>query len=158
MRAFQIPSSARRAILLGTIIAATATGCQLGAGSAGSGGLPTTPTTVATPSVVPSDPRAALGDPTVQRLLGDLRAARAQHDLRTFHRLRNALANLLGAAAITDADGAYRRVVASLNAAAAFHDAPARARYRAQLRALCDPAGLTSAIEPCEIDLSLYAR
>jgi hypothetical protein len=156
MRAFQIPSSARRAILLGSITAAIATGCQ-GASSAGSVGLPTTPTTVV-PSVVPSDPPAALGDPTVQRLLGDLRAARAQHDLRTFHRLRNELAKLLGAAAITDADGAYRQVVASLNAAAAFHDAPARARYRAQIRALCDPAGLTSAIEPCETDLALYAR
>jgi hypothetical protein len=158
MRAYQIPSSTRRAILLATMIAATATACQLGAGGAGPGSLPTAPTTVATPSGGPSDAPATLGDPTVHRLVGDLRAARAQHDLRTFHLLRNELAKLLGAAAVNHADTSYRQVIASLSAAESYHDAPARARYRAQLRALCDPAGLTSAIESCKTDLAIYAQ
>jgi hypothetical protein len=158
MRAYQIPSSTRRAILLATMIAATATACQLGAGSAGSGSLPMAPTTVATPSGGRSDAPATLGDPTVLRLVGDLRAARARHDLRTFHLLRNELAKLLGAPAVNHADTSYRQVIASLSAAEAYHDSQARARYRAQLRALCDPAGLASAIEPCETDLVIYAQ
>ena len=158
MRAYQIPSSTRRAILLATMIAATATACQLGAGSPRPGSLPTAPSTVATPSWGPSDAPATLRDLTVHRLVGDLRAARAQHDPRTFHLLRNELAKLVGAAAVNHADTSYRQVIASLSAAEAYHDTQARARYRAQLRALCDPAGLASALEPCETDLAIYAH
>ena len=158
MRAYLISSSTRRAILLATMIAATATACQLGEGSAGSGSLPMAPSTVATPSGGPSDALATLGGPTVHRLVGDLRAARAQHDFRTFHLLRNELAKLVGAAAVNYADTSYRQVIASLRAAQANHDTPARARYRAQLRALCDAAGLASALELCETDLAIYAQ
>jgi hypothetical protein len=153
------PTVGYRAIVLAAVIAVSAMGCRAGAdaalpldGSAGSA-TPLAATTTAQPPVAAD----RLGDPDVQLILGDLRAARAQHDLRAFHGFRNQLMALLGATVVDDADAAYRQVLADLIAADALHEAPIRAHFRTQLRALCDQVGLVSAIEPCETDLAPYA-
>ena len=39
----------------------------------------------------------------------------------------------------------HRQILVNLAAAGAAHDPRARAHYRAELRALCDPAGVTTA-------------
>lgn len=143
-----------RAIVLTMFMAASVTGCQLSEGAANPGGQPAGPAIAgAGASVAP----ASLGDPAVRLIVDDLRAAKERHDLRAFHQFRNQLTERLGAAAIKDADAAYRQVLANLIAAEAFHDGLARVRYRTQLRALCDPAGITGAIEFCETDIATYA-
>ena len=159
MFAFRSASHASRAILLGAFIVVSATGCQLSAGAAGPASQPApgAATVAAATSIPSSDAPATLSDPAVQALLGDLRAARTRHDARAFQQFRHQLTERLGAAALDAADATYHRVLGALVTATALHDPRAQARYRQQLRALCDPATLTSALEPCETDLPARA-
>jgi hypothetical protein len=143
------------AVALGAILAVGTAGCQSTGGAGGvvgQGGINVGPTALAstTPATAPES------DAAIQPILADLRAAKAQHDVRAFQQFRHQLAQHIGASAIEEADAAYRHVLADLMVADAIHDAPARARFRLQLHALCDPAGLTSAIESCESDIAAY--
>ena len=97
---------------------------------------------------------AASADTDVERLTASLRAAMRAHDMRLYHQFRNELSVKLGTETIKAADAQYRQVLANLAAAQAAGDVKARADFRTQLRALCSPTKLTSAIEFCEADLA----
>jgi multidrug resistance efflux pump len=97
-------------------------------------------------------------DVQVQQIEADLAAAMADHDMRLYHQLRSRLTSYVGADAIRSADETYRQARANLAAAIAAHDAKARAGFSAQLRAVCAPPSLTSAIEPCKADFEAVAE
>lgn len=159
MFALHTPSHPHRAILLGLFIAVSASGCQSVSGAATPAVRPSAgEATVAAAARAPdSAARTTLGDPAIQALLGDLRAARTRHDARAFQSFRQQLTDGLGAPTVDAAEATYRQVLGNLIAAETLHDARARARYRLELRALCDPTGLTSALVPCETDLAAHA-
>ena len=97
-------------------------------------------------------------DIQVQRVEADLAAAMANHDMRLYHLLRSRLSSYVGADAIRSADETYRQALANLAAAFAAHDGKARAGFSTQLRTLCTPPSLTSAIEPCDGYLAALSR
>jgi len=94
----------------------------------------------------------------VQQIEADLAAAMANHDMRLYHQLRSHLSSYVGADAIRSADETYRQALANLAAAFAAYDGKARAGFSAQLRTLCLPPSLTSAIEPCDRYLAALSR
>jgi hypothetical protein len=96
----------------------------------------------------------ATDDGEVAQLTANLRAAISNHDMRRYREFRNTLAAKVGAEAIHAADAVYRQALANLVAARAAHDAKATAEFGSQLRRLCSPTNLTSAIEFCEADLA----
>jgi hypothetical protein len=129
--------SATRILALAAVVIAASVACQSRAGAA------------AAPSAGPVGPAQA-----VTALVADARAARERHDARMLHAIRTRLAVRIGDAAVLRAKVTVMQAVANLAAAEAAHDARARARALAQLRALCDPASLTSAFAPCPAGLT----
>ncbi len=127
---------ATRTLALAAFVIATSVACQARAGAAAPG--------AAAPSAGPVGQA-----PAVTALVADARAARDRHDTRTLLAIRTRLADSVGNAAVLQAKATVAQAVANLAAAEAAHDAMARARSLAQLRALCDPASLTSAFGPC---------
>ncbi|TME80772.1 MAG: hypothetical protein E6I45_09730 [Chloroflexi bacterium] len=100
---------------------------------------------------------AAADDSEVARLTANLHEAIRNHDMRRYYQFRKELSAQIGAGAIKAVDDAYRHVLANLAAAQRAHDAKARAEFSSQLRTLCSPTTLTSAIELCEADLAALA-
>jgi hypothetical protein len=118
----------------------------------GTAGCSAATTTTADTTQATHPPAAA----AVHALVVDARSARDQHDTRTLNRIRARLIALMGTADVREIQASYRQVLANLAAADAGHDAQARARYRAQLRALCDPAGVTSVLVSCDAALARH--
>jgi hypothetical protein len=108
----------------------------------------------AAPGAEASAPPPATDDGEVAQLTANLRAAITNHDMRRYREFRNTLVAKVGAEAIQAADAVYRQALANLVAARAAHDAKATAEFGSQLRRLCSPTNLTSAIEFCEADLA----
>ena len=106
--------------------------------AAGEIGLPAAPTV----------PAAA----DVRTLANDVRAARQRHDRRASTAFTRQLSELVGPAAVGDAEDAYQAIVANIAAARAQHDRRALARFRLQLAALCRPGSIASGLEPCDAD------
>jgi len=129
--------SATRILPLAAIVIAASVACQSRAGAA---------------AVAPAGPVGPA--PAVTALVADARAARERHDARMLHAIRTRLAVRTGDAAVLQAEATVGQAVANLAAAEAAHDAMARARALAELRALCDPASLTSAFAPCPAGLT----
>jgi len=146
MSRFAIPRVVM-ALAVAAAVATSATACQARAGNAGP---------EARPSIHPAAADAAVAESrtgTVRALLADARAAAIQHDARTLHLIRARLAGTLRENAVRQVLATQRQILANLAAADAAHDPLARARYRAELRALCDPAGGTAALGLCVADL-----
>ena len=136
------------ALALAATIAIGAAACQARDGATGAG---------APSATLPNAAEAAtsdIGDPMVQALLADARAAVARHDTRELNRARARLVALLHEDTVRQVVANRRRVLANLAAAEAAHDPTAVARYRAELHALCDPAGVASALGPCGANLA----
>jgi hypothetical protein len=143
MFTFAFPRRVAALALAATVVAGAAA-CQARDGTAGAGAPSTVSPTAAAVTA------SAIDDPAVRALIADVRAARAQHEPRELHRIRARLVGLIGQSAVRETEMTYRQVLADLAAADAAHDSMARARYRAQLRSLCDPDGLTSALGWCD--------
>ena len=131
---FHRPAS--RTLVLAAIVIATSVACQARAGAAAPGAA------------------APAAGPAVTDLVADARAAHDRHDTRMLRAIHTRLAARIGDAAVLQAQATVAQAVANLAAAEAAHDAMARARALAQLRALCDPASLTSAFAPCPAGLT----
>jgi len=136
---FHRPAS--RTLVLAAIVIATSVACQARTGAAAP--------EAAAPAAGP-DGQA----PAVTALVADARAAHDRHDTRMLRAIHTRLATRIGDAAVLQAQATVAQAVANLAAAEAAHDAMARARALAQLRALCDPASLTSAFAPCPAGLT----
>src|SRR5262245_14184076 len=102
----------------------------------------------------PAQLSAVTTSASIHALVADLRVAQERHDTRAVHRIHARIGALLGATAARDAQASYRSALANLVAADAANDPQARARYRAQLRVLCDPAGVTGALLSCDTALA----
>lgn len=136
-----------RAVALAALVAIGSAACQATVGTTGPG--PSTGTVAnATPTAKATVEH--VGDPAIAAILLNLQAARGRHDARALHQYQRQLRDRLGEGAIARADARYRQVLADLHAAESAHDAMARAAFRAELKALCSPTSLTSAIEPCD--------
>ena len=122
----------------------------IAASCAGASGTPPRSTASPTVEAKSSEPAA---DADIQRLLGNMRAAIANHEMRLYHQFRSRLTKLVGQEQLNAADRNYCLMLANLKAATAVHDGKSRATFTEQLRALCGPGTLTSAIEFCERDL-----
>jgi hypothetical protein len=129
--------STTRILALAAIVVAASVACESRAGAA------------AAPSAGPVGRALA-----VTALVADARAARDHHDTRTLHAIQTRLADRIGDAAVLEAKATVAQAVANLAAAESAHDVMARARALARLRALCDPASLTSAFAPCPAGLT----
>jgi hypothetical protein len=91
-----------------------------------------------------------------RRLIANARAAQRQHDWQSLRRFQASLIERLGLAAIGDARASYQRALSDLAEASAVGDSHARAVYRAELRALCDPGGLVGAFESCDAHVVVW--
>jgi hypothetical protein len=129
-------------------VIAGAAACQAQAGNAGPAAPPLIHLDRADAAV------AEFRDATVQELIADAREAAAQHDARTLHRIRARLVGTLRGQALRQLLATHRQILANLAAADAAHDPRARAHYRAELRALCDAASVTTALGLCGADLA----
>jgi len=128
-----------RAIALAVIVAGAGLACNAGPGS---GDRPAAAT-----ASQPTLPGSVQGD--VEGLIANAHAANRQHDVQATRRFQAQLIERVGLPAITEARGSYRRALADLAAATARGDSHARAGFRAELRAMCEPRGLVGAFEPC---------
>jgi hypothetical protein len=135
-------STIRFSVVLAFAMAVAAGGC---------GAKAQTPSDTTTAPAVGANPSAAV---ETQQLTANLRAAIANHDMRMYGVLRKRLADEVGQDVIRSVQEMYRQALANLRAAIARHDGKARASFHVQLRALCAPTSLTSAIEFCEKDLA----
>lgn len=135
-------STIRFSLVMALAVAVAAGGC---------GARAQTPSDTTAAPAVGANPSA---DVDTQQLTDNLRAAIANHDMRMYGQLRKRLADVLGEDVIRSVQETYRQALANLTAATVRHDGKARASFYAQLRALCAPTSLTSAIEFCEKDLA----
>lgn len=140
-------STLRFSLVLASAVAIAAAGCAAKAQKP--------PDFATAPAIAASSagPPSAM-DVDTQQLTANLRAAIANHDMRMYGQFRMRLTEIIGQDAIRSAHETYRQALANLAAATARHDGKARASFYAQLRALCSPANLASAIEFCEKDLA----
>ena len=89
-------------------------------------------------------------EPAVSGLIANARVAQRQHDSRSLRRFQASLIEIVGLATISAARAKYTRALAGLAAATSTGDSHARARFRDELRALCEPDGLVAAFERCD--------
>ena len=132
-----------RVIALAAILAVAGTACQ--AAVAAPGGGDAAPVSGTVQAVKRTPPNSH-----VSGLIANARAAQRQGDSRALRGFQSALTALVGKAAISAARADYQRVLADLAAADAIGDSHARADFRAQLMAMCEPGGLVSAFESCD--------
>jgi hypothetical protein len=138
-----------RTIILAVLMASAATGC-------------------ASTSAAPSRERSAsvtaaanavgrsLTESEVSGLIANARVAQRQHDSRSLRRFQTSLIEIVGLATISAARAKYTRALAGLATATSMGDSHARARLRAELRALCEPDGLVAAFEPCDAHIVVW--
>ena len=117
------------------------------------------PGTVDRPEATPESGRTVArssqeGD--LSRLIGNARAAQRQHDGRSLRRFQASLIERVGLPTIDAASTSYQRALSDLTAATAVGDSHARAMFRAELRALCEPNGLVGAFEPCDAHVIVW--
>lgn len=132
-----------RTIILAVLVASAATGCATTT-VAPAGDRPASTTGAADSAA------SSASEPAVSGLIASARAAQRQHEWRSLRRFQASLTELVGLATISAARAGYRRALAGLAAATSTGDSHARARFRADLRALCEPDGLVAAFEPCD--------
>ena len=137
-----------RTIILAVLMASAATGC-------------------ASTSAAPEGERSASAtaanavgrsstESEVSGLIANARVAQRQHDSRSLRRFQASLIEIVGLAAISAARAKYTRALAGLATATSIGDSHARARFRAELQALCEPDGLVAAFEPCDAHLVVW--
>lgn len=129
-----------RAIAMAVIVAGAGLACNAGPGSGDRPAAATASQPTLPDSVQVSD---------VEGLIANAHAAQSQHDVQAIRRFQAQLIERVGLPAITEARGSYQRARADLAAATARGDSHARAGFRAELRAMCEPRGLVGAFEPC---------
>ena len=138
-----------RLIALTVILAAAAVACGGTANAAPGSGASTSgaPAHGAASAI-----RAAGADASI----ANARAAQQQHDWRSIRRFQAEIIERVGLTAIAAAREDYQRAVADLTAATGRGDSQARAGFRAELRAMCEPGGLVGAFESCDGDLIVW--
>jgi predicted metal-binding membrane protein len=137
-----------RRIVLAVIVASATLACATTIAAPRSGDRP-----AMTPGSAPTVARSAQ-ESDVSGLIAKARAAQRQHDWRSLRRFQAALIEDLGLPTINAARMSYQRALANLDAATALGDSHARALFRAELRARCQPDGLVGAFEPCDANLA----
>ncbi len=138
-----------RTIMLAVVVAAAGLACSTTTG-APAGDRPAA-TTASAKTLARSSNR-----PDVSGLIAFARAAQRQGDWRLLRQFQASLVEAVGLPAISAARARYSRAVADLNAATDAGDSHARARFRVELRALCEPDGLVSAFETCDPDVVVW--
>ena len=132
-----------RTIILAVLMASAATGCAS-----------TTAAPAGDRSASSAGAASAVGrsptEPAVSGLIANARVAQRQHDSRSLRRFQASLIEIVGLATISAARAKYTRALAGLAAATSTGDSHARARFRDELRALCEPDGLVAAFERCD--------
>ena len=145
------PINRGRTIVLGVLVASAVFACTTTAAApAGDHPGPTTEAAGTAPRVS--------NEPDAGPMIAKARAAQRQHDWRSLREVQASLTKLVGSATIQAARTSYHRAMADLAAATARGDSHLRARFRAELRALCDPHGLVAAFESCNVDVAVWGN